>query len=204
MSFGGCVLAMQGNECVAIATDHRLGCGSNPGQRIAGDFKKVFKVGPRMFLGLTGFLADVNTVWDRLQYRQNLYEIKESCEMTPEAFTTMLSNLLYEHRFGPYHVQAVVAALDPLALRPYICSVDLIGAPTKKDSFVFCGSCDKQLCGMCETLWTPNLDPEQLFLTMSQTLTHAFDRNITCGWGATVFVLDKDKIMERVIDVRKD
>ncbi|XP_034667612.1 proteasome subunit beta type-3-like [Drosophila subobscura] len=204
MSIGGCVLALQGNGCVAIATDHRLGCASSFGQRIAGDFKKVFKVGPRMFVGLTGFLADVNTVWDRLRYRQNLYEIKENCEMSPEAFTTMLSNLLYEYRFGPCHVQAVVAALNACSLQPYICSIDLIGAPTKKDSFVFCGNCDKQMQGMCETLWTPNLEPEELFVAMSQTLTHAFDRNITSGSGATVYLIEGDKIMERVIDVRMD
>ncbi|XP_022226593.1 proteasome subunit beta type-3-like [Drosophila obscura] len=204
MSIGGCVLAMQGIGCVAIATDHHLGDASAPGQRIAGDFKKVFQVGPRMFVGLTGFVADVNTVWDRIHYRQNLYEIKENRDMSPEAFTTMLSNLLYEYRFGPYHVQAVVAAVNPYSLNPYICSIDLIGAPTKRDSFVFCGNCDKQMHGMCETLWTPNLEPEELFETMSQTLTHSFDRNITTGWGATVYVIEMDKIMERVIDVRKD
>jgi len=43
--------------------------------------------------------------------------------------------------------------------------------------------------GMAEALWRPNMDADQLFECISQTLLTAFDRDATSGWGAIVHVL---------------
>lgn len=42
---------------------------------------------------------------------------------------------------------------------------------------------------MAESLWRPDLDPEQLFEVISQTLMSAFDRDATSGWGGVVHVM---------------
>jgi 20S proteasome subunit beta 3 len=44
---------------------------------------------------------------------------------------------------------------------------------------------------MAESLWEPNLAPEDLFETISQTLLNAVDRDAYSGWGATVWVIEK-------------
>lgn len=59
---GGCVVAMRGKDCVAIATDRRFGVQA---QTIETDFEKVFQINPRMFLGLVGLQTDILTVKDR-------------------------------------------------------------------------------------------------------------------------------------------
>lgn len=41
---------------------------------------------------------------------------------------------------------------------------------------------------MAESLWEPNLEPEDLFETISQTLLNAADRDAYSGWGAVVWV----------------
>lgn len=63
----------------------------------------------------------------------------------------MLSNLLYERRFGPYFVEPVVAGIDPVDNKPFVGGMDLIGSPSECD-FIVSGSCTEQLYGMCETL----------------------------------------------------
>lgn len=55
--------------------------------------------------------------------------------------------------------------------------------------FVVAGTCSEQLYGMCETLWEPDLEPNQLFETISQALVNACDRDAISGWGAVVYIM---------------
>ena len=43
--------------------------------------------------------------------------------------------------------------------------------------------------GMAESLWEPDLEPEDLFETVSQTLLNGVDRDALSGWGAVVHVM---------------
>lgn len=77
--------------------------------------------------------------------------------MKPVTLMNMVSNLLYERRFGPYFVEPVVAGLDTVTQEPYVASMDLIGCPMEPGDFVVSGTCNEQMYGMCETLWEPDL-----------------------------------------------
>ncbi|XP_068159500.1 proteasome subunit beta type-3-like [Drosophila tropicalis] len=197
----GCVVAMLGKDCVALATDHRFGIEA---LTMSTDYKKAYHIAPRMYLGMTGLPIDILMVRDRVLFRKNLYELRENREMSPKPFSSMLSSFLFEHRFGPYYVEPVVAALDPKTLKPFICNMDLIGCINESDDYVVAGTCTEQLYGMCETLWRPNLDPEELFEVIAKSIVNAFDRDAMSGWGATVFVIEKDKITERALKTRMD
>ena len=69
----------------------------------------------------------------------------------------MVSNLLYEKRFGPYFIEPIVAGIDPKTGEPYISVMDLIGQVCVSDDFAVIGTSGEQLYGMCEALWQPNL-----------------------------------------------
>ena len=64
-------------------------------------------------------------------------------------FFTVLSNMLYERRFGPFFVNPVVAGLDPETSEPYVCGMDLIGCKNEPPDFAVAGTCEEQLFGMC-------------------------------------------------------
>lgn len=57
------------------------------------------------------------------------------------------------------------------------------------NDFVVAGTCSEQLYGMCETLWEPDLKPNELFETISQALVNSCDRDAISGWGAVVHVM---------------
>ncbi|CAH0548767.1 unnamed protein product [Brassicogethes aeneus] len=198
---GGAMVAMKGDKCVSIAADKRFGIQA---QTITCDFKKVFDMGPRLYVGLPGLATDVQTVMEKLRFRKNLYELKENRTMTPEVFGAMLSSMLYEKRFGPFFVEPVIAGLHPTTHEPFICNMDLIGCINQPDDFVVGGTASAQLYGMCEALWEPNLGPEDLFETTAQALINAFDRDAISGWGATVYIIEKDKVTVRDIKTRMD
>lgn len=109
--------------------------------------------------------------------------------MSPKVFSSMVSSMLYESRFGPFFVEPIVAGLLPGSYEPYVCNMDLIGCINEPEDFVVGGTASAQLYGMCESLWEPNLGADELFETTSQALINAFDRDAISGWGATVYIM---------------
>ena len=198
---GAAIIAMKGRDCVAIAADRRFGVQA---QTVATNFQKIFEMGDRLYIGLPGLATDVQTVSQRLQFRKNMYELRENRKIKPKTFMSMVSNLLYERRFGPYFVEPVIAGLDPKTFEPYIASMDLIGCPMITDDFVVSGTCSEQMYGMCESLWEPNMEPEDLFETISQALLNSVDRDAVSGWGAVVHIIEKDKVTTKELRGRMD
>ncbi|CAC5414932.1 proteasome subunit beta type-3 [Mytilus californianus] len=198
---GAAIVAMKGRDCVAIAADRRFGVQA---QTVSTNFQKIFEMGDRLYIGLPGLATDVQTVSQRLHFRKNMYELRENRKIKPKTFMSMVSNLLYERRFGPYFVEPVIAGLDPKTFEPYIASMDLIGCPMITDDFVVSGTCSEQMYGMCESLWEPNMEPDDLFETISQALLNSVDRDAVSGWGAVVHIIEKDKVTTKELRGRMD
>jgi len=197
---GGAVIAMKGKDCVAIASDTRYGIRQ---QTLASNFPKVHKLHDKLFIGLSGLATDQQTFLEKIKFRINLYKLREEREIRPKVFSNLVSTLLYERRFGPYFIEPVVAGLEPDGT-PYISAMDLIGAPLLAEDFVIAGTCSENLYGMCESLYKPDLDPEDLFEVISQSLLAAVDRDAMSGWGGIVHILTKDKIISRTLKGRQD
>ena len=194
------MIAMAGKDCVGIAADRRLGLQA---QTVSTDFQKVFSLSDKLYVGLAGLATDVQTLHQLLQYRLGLYELQEERTMTPQVLSHLLSNLLYEKRFGPYFVEPIVAGLDENN-KPFLSGSDLIGATVKADDFVVSGTCTGNLYGMCETLYQPNLEPDQLFETLAQALLASVDRDALSGWGGVVHIITADGVTTKELKGRQD
>ncbi|KAI9591992.1 nucleophile aminohydrolase [Syncephalis fuscata] len=197
---GGCLVAMVGKDCVAIATDKRLG---QQAMTLSTEFPKVFPATDRTYYGLAGLATDVQTMSELLRFKVNMYKMREERTIQPKTFAHMLSSTLYEKRFGPYFTEPVVAGLDNKN-KPFICAMDLIGCINFAKDFVVCGTSSPNLYGMCESLWEPDLEPEDLFETISQALINAVDRDPLSGWGAVVHVITPDTVITRTLKMRQD
>lgn len=92
-------------------------------------------------------------------------------------------------RFSPFFVEPMIVALDEETLEPYMCDMDLIGCVNKSDNFVVGGTSATQLYGLCEALWEPDMEENQLFETISQALLSACNRDAISGWGAKVYIM---------------
>ncbi|CEP10278.1 hypothetical protein [Parasitella parasitica] len=197
---GGSVVAMVGKDCVAIAADKRLGAQF---MTVSTEFQKIFKASEKTFIGLPGLATDVLTLADRFRFKTNMYKMREEREMEPKTLAHMVSSTLYEKRFGPYFVEPVVAGLGKDNV-PFICAMDLIGCINFAKDFVVSGTAGSNLYGMCESLWEPDLEPEDLFETISQALLNAQDRDALSGWGAVVHVITPTEIITRTLKSRQD
>lgn len=207
MSYNGsAMIAMAGDGCVGIAADRRLGVQL---QTVSTDFRKLFGLGPRLYVGLAGLATDVQTVSQLLAFRKGLYELKEEREMSPAVMAHMLSALLYEKRFGPYFCEPIVAGLTDShdgkeKPKPFLAGMDLIGAAVQEQDFVVSGTCTGNLYGMCESLYRPNMNPEQLFETLAQALLSSVDRDAMAGWGGVVHIITADGVTTKELKGRQD
>ena len=98
----------------------------------------------------------------------------------------------------------VVAGLDGKTSEPFICGFDSIGCIDFAKDFIVSGTASDQLFGTCEGLWEPDLGPDELFETISQAMLSAVDRDALSGWGAYVYVIEKDKVTKRLLKGRQD
>ncbi|KAG0679885.1 proteasome core particle subunit beta 3 [Pichia californica] len=197
---GGTAVAMVGKDCIAIASDMRLGSQS---LGVSNNFEKIFNY-DHVFFGLTGLASDVITVNENFRTKTNLYKMREERSIEPEKFANLVSSSLYERRFGPWFVGPIVAGLNSKTGKPFICGFDSIGCIDFAKDFVVSGTASDQLFGMCEALYEPNLEPEDLFECISQSLLNAADRDALSGWGAVVYIVTKDKVVKRYLKSRQD
>ena len=165
---GSALMAMAGKNCVAIASDTRFGIQQ---QTVATTLQKVFPMGKHYMVGLTGLISDMQTMVNRLEFRTNVYEMDEGREMSPRVFTHVMSQMLYERRFGPYFCEPIIAGLefkvDPKTNEkepvPFLSSMDVIGALVYVDSFLCAGTTSDELSGVCEAIYRPDMNPDELY-----------------------------------------
>ena len=197
---GGACVAMAGKECFVIASDNRLG---EQFKTISMEVPKLHVINDRCVLGLSGLRSDQITFSNKLEFRTNMYKLREEREIGGKAFTSLVAAMLYEARFGPWFVEPVIGSIDENG-KVYLCAMDLIGAPNEPADYVCAGTCSESLHGMCESLWRPDLAPEELFEVVCQAMLSSCDRDCLSGYGATVMIVTKDKIVTRLVKGRKD
>ena len=106
---------------------------------------------------------------------------------------------------GEYSIYLYVFVLDGKTDGGHVMSsFDSIGCIDFAKDFIVSGTASDQLFGTCEGLWEPNLEPDDLFETISQALLNAVDRDALSGWGAHVYIIEKDKVTKRLLKGRQD
>ena len=199
-----CGVVRRGKDCVAIASDTRLGIQA---MTVATDFQKVFKIHDYLYLGMAGLATDVQTLDALFQFKHNMFALRENRNMSPSAFLAMVSSTLYSKRFGPYFVEPVVAGLTVKpdgSVEPYVGGTDLIGCISSPDGFAVSGTMSEALYGPCESMYKPDLEPEGLFETISQCMLAGVDRDAVSGWGVVVHIITKDEVITRHLKNRMD
>jgi 20S proteasome subunit beta 3 len=198
---GSAVLAMTGDQCVAIAADRRF---SVQMLTVATDCEKIFQINDRIFLGLAGMITDVQTVHEQLRFDVNLLELREERQIEPEKFAALVKSLLYKHRFGAYHVEPVIAGLDPVGNVPFLASSDMIGSLSEDENFSLAGTASEELYGTCESMWRPGMNPDELFECIAKCLVASVERDSLAGWGGIVHIITPDQIITKEIKTRVD
>lgn len=175
---GGTFFALGGKDCVVMATDSRFSGLRNGGTFITQDPRAIYKLGDRTLLGSFGLETDADSL---VSIAQNILiqNLLDSETTEPCTVAKLISILLYS---GKYFSSPLIAGLM-LNGKPYICSMDGIGAQTHSSSFAAVGTSANGLLAICESLYQPNLSAPALVALAEKCLGLAFQRDVLSGGG---------------------
>lgn len=122
--------------------------------------------------------------------------------ISPRAMATLISHVLYGRRQAPYYVEPLLVGLKEGM--PFLCSYDLIGAQSRSEAFCVAGVASKSLYGTAEALWRPGLTCEDLAEVCGKAFLSALERDCLSGYGAIVYLITKDGVMEYDLACRND
>lgn len=224
---GGSTLGITGNDFAILAGDTRSTAGYNINTRYA---PKVFRIGgddetgagAHIALSVVGFAADGQALKERLDAIVKMYRYQHGKKMSVKACAQRLSTILYQKRFFPYYVTAILGGLDE----------DGKGALYSYDPV---GSYEREQCraaGAAASLIMPFLDNQvnyknqyipgsgeghaleprkaealprqEVEQLVRDAFTSAVERHIEVGDGLQMMVITKDGIEEIYDDLKKD
>lgn len=129
-----------------------------------------------------------------MEYKINMYRLREGTEMKPSTFASLVSSTLYEHRyhfhndrFGPYFVSPIVAGLEDG--KPIIATYDSIGCKTTSENFATSGTAYEGLFGIAESYNKDDASPQELEDALGNILVSGCDRDILSGWGGAIYIV---------------
>ena len=113
----GSTLGISGAYFTIIAGDTRSTSGYNINTRYAPKLFRIGGEGPEnvgstIVLSAVGFAADANALKERLDTIVKMYKYQHGKPMSVTACAQRLSHILYNKRFFPYYVHAILGGLD--------------------------------------------------------------------------------------------
>ncbi|KAI1659864.1 N-terminal nucleophile aminohydrolase [Daldinia decipiens] len=224
---GGSTLAIAGADFAIMAGDTRLTSGYSINTRYS---PKVFKIGgsnssqddANILLSVVGFAADGEALKERLDAICKMYRYRHGKPMSVNACAKRLSTIMYQKRFFPYYVYAILGGIDEEG-KGAVYSYDPVG------------SYEREQCragGAAGSLIMPFLDNQVNFknqyvpesgtghdlqerervplprdeveILVKDAFDSAVERHIEVGDALQVVIITKDGIEEKVLPLKKD
>mmetsp|Transcript_11804 Transcript_11804/g.11443 ORF Transcript_11804/g.11443 Transcript_11804/m.11443 type:complete len:221 (-) Transcript_11804:555-1217(-) len=191
---GGTFLAMAGKDSVVIASDSRFSS-YQTGPFLLGQFpRSVFRVGSKTLVCFYGLDSDARTIVDKIQ--GELSNIGED-HLYAKNIARVLSDTLYS---SGLQCSPIVVGLKDDGL-PHICSMDGLGAQTVSESFAVSGTANSGLYAICESIYEPDLSPNELAKVVEKCLRLALQRDVLSGCSVRIHTILKDGIYSKDVEM---
>lgn len=220
-------MGISGSDFAILAGDTRSVSGFSINTRY---YPKVFKIGgdeetgegANILLAVVGFAADGLALKERLDTVVKMYKYQHGKPISVRACAQRLATILYQKRFFPFYVQAILAGLDEEG-RGALYSYDPVGSYEREQS---------RAAGSAASLITPfldnqvnrknqyipgsgeghNLQPREVEPLPRHTVeqlvrdafTSAVERHIEVGDGLQTMIITKNGIEEVYTPLKKD
>lgn len=176
---------------VVLASERRATMGYLISNKTA---KKIYQVAPRIGLTTAGGVGDAQQLARLMTVEANLYEIRRGKQISVQAASTLLSNILHGNRYYPFYVQLLIGGVDESG--PVLFSVDAVGGSGKEDGIVATGSGSPMAYGVLEDRFKPGMDERSAIELAIRALRSAIKRDAGSGEGMSVVVITRESYLE--------
>lgn len=210
-----------------MAGDTRHTSGYNINTRYAPKLFRIGGEGPtgkgaKIVLSVVGFAADGNALAERLDTIVKMYKYQHNKPMTVAACAQRLSHILYNKRFFPYYVHAILGGIDEEG-KGALYSYDPVGSYEREQcraagaaSSLIMPFLDNQVnyknqyipgSGEGHALQQRPIEPQpkkDVEEIVRDAFTSAVERHIEVGDGLQMMIITKDGIEETYTELKKD
>lgn len=224
---GGSTLGITGATFAILAGDTRSTSGYNINTRYAPKLFRIGGEGPnnegaKIVLSVVGFAADGNALRERLDTMVKMYRYQHGKEISVAACAQRLSHILYNKRFFPFYVTAILGGIDEEG-KGALYSYDPVGSYEREQcraagaaSSLIMPFLDNQV--NLKNQYLPNsgeglekvqkvpepLGKETVEELVRDAFTSAVERHIEVGDGLQMMIITKDGIEETFSPLKKD
>ncbi|KAK3718835.1 Proteasome subunit beta type-6 [Vermiconidia calcicola] len=224
---GGSTLGISGRDFTILAGDTRSTSGYNINTRYAPKLFKIGGEGPanegsKIVLSVVGFAADGNALKERLDTMVKMYKYQHNKDIPVHACAQRLSHILYNKRFFPFYVTAILGGLDEEG-KGALYSYDPVGSYEREQcraagaaSSLIMPFLDNQVNlknqydpasaqGMDKVSRVPEpLPRKDVEEIVRDAFTSAVERHIEVGDGLQMMVITKDGVEEIFSPLKQD
>lgn len=193
--FRATVVGLKARDGVVVATDKRLSYG---GLVLSRNVKRIFTIDGRLIVAFAGLHGDAGGLLRFLESDLKMYEMITSGTVSAKTVAKRLSTIMYEYKFFPFMIEAIVASA---AERPEIYVLDPVGSIIEED-YVAVGTGAMMAFGVLERGYSSDIslaDAEKLAIAAVRA---AISRDIGSGDGIDVAVATREGIKERTITLK--
>jgi proteasome beta subunit len=131
------------SDGVVFAADKRASMGYFIANK---DTQKVFQIDDKLVMTIAGMVADAQALVRLMKAEAQLYKLQNGKNISVQAATTLLANIMYQYKMFPFYVQLLMGGYDGKAR---IYNLDPLGGVTE-EKFVSTGSGSPMVYGLLE------------------------------------------------------
>jgi proteasome beta subunit len=175
---------------VVLASDTR----ATMGTLIAHKFvRKSFMIDNHLGATVAGAVADAQALIRWIQSEARLYRMRQGEEMSVDAVSTLMANIMFSHRYYPLIVQLIVGGTDKKG--PKLYSIDPLGSSIE-DTIISTGSGSPVSYGVLEDSYVKDMTINEGAKLAVRALRAALQRDAMTGNGIDVVKITKEGYKE--------
>lgn len=177
-------------DCVVLGADQRAVMGHIAEKGV----RKVYPITKNVALTISGAVGDSLALIRFLKAQANLYEIERATKITPQAVTSLLSNVLNGNRYYPFIFQPIIGGINN---QPELFELTPFGCISEKKDYAVTGSGTTFAMTTLDKEYEKNLNEKEAIELVVRAVRAATNRDIYSGGeNVTVAVIDKNGYRE--------
>ncbi len=182
---------------VLMTTDTRATMGSFVAHKHA---KKVYMIDHHLGMTIAGTVGDAQAIVEMLKANAALYKLDMNRPMPVQSAARMVSNILFQARYYPFSVQALIGGVDDTG--GHIFALDPLGS-MMEERFVSTGSGSPVAYGVLESEWHDNMSVKDSTPVLVRAIGSAMKRDSASGDSFDVVTITTDGYRELTEDEKK-
>ncbi len=183
----GTSVGIKAVDGVVLASEKRVAYGF---YLLSKSGKKLFKVTDNVGLVSSGVLADMQVISKLVRANISIHEMEAKRPASTRAVAKFLSQVLFQNRYMPFLVEAMVGGVDESG-PPHLIVLDAAGALIE-DDFASLGTGARTAIGIIETSYKQGLSVNDARMIAINAIREASYRDAVSGDGVDLMIITKE------------